>query len=206
MSAKQKAVNFDQLVEAVTKGKQYGEADLAVWGGVCAEKELTAFLSKWSLNEMPFRIWEYASRVEFKRDALPDNTILLERGRLFGEGGDLELRRDGANFRWRFIGKPGAQPPSGHQPVPDNFWTKNKAVTFHRCDKSALLWGERKEDQSRWFDDRVGRALLDYPEPAASAAWQRVRICYLMFSRAGRVEFVWLRGLAEWKEDRKSVV
>jgi hypothetical protein len=150
---------------------------------------------------MPFRIWEYASRIEFKRNTPPDEVNLLERGRLFGEGGDLELRRDGAVFRWGYIGKPGAQPPSGHQPAPDNFWTKNKAVTFHRCNEAALLWGERREEQSRWFDDRVARALLDYPEPAASAAWPRVRICYWTFSRAGRIEFVWLRDLVEWKEE-----
>ncbi len=202
MSAKQGAVNFDQLVEAVTKGKQYGEADLAIWGGICAEAELTAFLSKWGLSEMPFRIWEYASRIDFNRGMLPGDVNLLERGRLFGEGGDLELRRDGAIFRWRFIGKPGAQSPSGHQPEPDNFWAKNKVVTFHCCDENALLWGERKENQSRWFDDRVGRALLDYPEPAASAAWQRVRIRYWTFSRAGRIEFVWLRELADGKEEQ----
>lgn len=202
MSAKHKPVDFNQLVAEVTKGKQYGEADLAIWGGVCAEAELAAFLSKWSLNEMPFRIWEYASRIDFNRDTLPGAISLLERGRLFGDGGDLELRRDGANFRWRFIGKPTTQAPFGHQPAPDNFWTKNKAVTFHRCDDSALLWGERKEDQARWFDDRVGRASLDYPEPAATAAWQRVRIGYWTFSRAGRVEFVWLRELAEGKEEQ----
>ncbi|MEK6285815.1 MAG: CRISPR-associated protein Csx19 [Acidobacteriota bacterium] len=197
MSAKQKAVDFNQLVTEVTTGKQYGEADLAIWGGLCAETELAELLSKYSLNEMPFRIWEYASRIDFERDALPDEINLLERGRLFGDGGDLELRRDGANFRWRFIGKPTAQPPSSNQSAPDKFWTKTKVVTFHRCDESALLWGERKDGQTRWFDDRVGRASLDYPEPAATAAWQRVRICYWTFSRAGRVEFVWLRELAE---------
>jgi hypothetical protein len=202
MSAKQKAVDFKQLVTEVTTGKQFGEADLAVWGGLCGEAELLAFLSKWNLSEMPFRIWEYASRIDFKRGTLPTEINLLERGRLFGDGGDLELRRDGVNFRWRFIGKPGAQPPIGHQPMPDNFWTNNKVVTFHRCDENVLLWGERQENQSRWFDDRVGRALLNYPEPAATEAWTRVRICYWTFSRAGRIEFVWLRKLADGKEEQ----
>lgn len=188
-------MNLDQIVRDVREGKRYGRHDLAIWGGVCAEAELPAFLTAWDLGEMPFRIWEYASQIDFQRSTLPDSISLLERGRLFGEGGDLTLRHDGAGFCWHFIGPPEARPPADHKA--EDFWSSNHSLTFHRWDETALLWGERKDGAACWLDDRVGRANLNYPVPGE---WQRVQVGYWTFSHAGRTAFVWLRGLEEWKE------
>jgi hypothetical protein len=193
-----KAVNFDELVKQV-RGAQVGKDKLSIWGGECSEAQALDLVQHWpTLAQMPYRIWEYSSDIAFGRDTLPDNAQWLERGRLFGPVGDFTLLRDGNLFRWHFVGQAGTQPPTGNYGAQD-YWQieNNKGTTFHRYAEQALLWGERKEGQPRWFEDRVGAAQLEYPVPAD---WRRVQICYDAFSRNGRVEFVWLRGLEEWKE------
>ncbi len=191
-----KAVDFKMLVEQV-KQSQVGKETLSIWGGVCAESDLIEFLKQWNLTQMPYRIWEYASNIVFEKDTLPDNTVLLQRGRLFGPGGDLEVRRDGEKFVWRFVGPAGAQPPGGDYQT-DNYWDAHPDVVFFEEEASALLWGEWQEGDNRWKDDRVGAARLDYPD---ADGWRRVQVHYKTFSRAGRVEFVWYTSLSEWKED-----
>ncbi|MBW2065327.1 MAG: hypothetical protein JRJ03_10400 [Deltaproteobacteria bacterium] len=184
-------VDFEQLVREVRQPRA-GKADLAIWGGVRAENRLSEFLRQWDLSQMPYRIWEYVSEIVFERDTLPQNVALLERGRLFGPGGDLELRRDGGMFAWRFIGPAAVQPPAGDYSAQD-YWASHSQVMFHQRKETALLWG--KWNGEKWADDRVGAARLNYP---ATGEW--VQVHYQGFSRAGRLEFVWLTGLSEWKE------
>ena len=185
-------VDFNKMVHEVRQSR-CGQTDLSIWSGRCSENELRDFLQQWPLEQMPYRIWEYASEITFEMDTLPRNMALLERGRLFGEGGDLELRRDGAEFIWRFIGPAGVHPPIGWSA--ENFWSTNPNATFYRRKETALLWGKR--DGKHWHDNRVAAARLEYP---VFADWPRVQIEYWAFSRGGRVEFVWYTKLSEWKE------
>lgn len=194
MSKKQR-IDFRRVVEEVQRS-QVGQEELSIWGGRVSEADVCDFLKGWKrLGKMPYRIWEYVSEIVFERDSLPNKLALLERGRLFGEGGDLELRRDGQEFTWRFIGPAGVKPPSGDYSMQE-YWSNHDGISFYQRDEIALLWG--KWNGHRWRDDRVGAARLEYP---ASAGWQRVQIHYKTFSRAGRVEFVWYTCLSEWKED-----
>jgi hypothetical protein len=186
-----KPLDFANIVRDMTQSEKR-QGDLAIWGGRCAENDLKTFLQQWSLAQMDYRIWEYAGEIAFERDTLPPNVALLERGRLFGEGGDLDLRRDGATFAWRFVGPAGAQPPAGDYGAQD-YWDSHLQATFYQSKETALLWGENKNGE--WYDDRVGAAQLRYP-----ASGKRVKLDYKTFSRTGRVEFVWFTGLSEWKE------
>lgn len=188
-------VNFNDIVQMVTTQPLLGKEILSIWGGRCAEEDLLAFLQGWDLSNMPYRIWEYASEIVFEKGTLPKNAVLLQRGRLFGEDGDLELRRDGAEFAWRFIGKPEIRPPAGYDFDENNFWHRHSDVTFHQYKQTALLWGESQGD-GFWFDDRVAGAQLTYP----AVTGKRVQLHYKVFSRAGQVQFVWYTGLSEWKE------
>jgi len=185
-------IDFQRLVEEVCQ-PQVGGDHLTILGGVCCENDLPDFLQRWDLGGMPYRIWESVSEIVFEKDTLPQNVALLERGRLFGPGGDLELRRDGQTFIWRFIGPAGAQTPPEDEHT-RNYWEDHPQVTFHQREETALLWG--RWNGETWTDDRVGAARLNYPHPPA----ERVQIHYRTYSRAGRVEFVWLTGLSEWKE------
>ena len=190
---KRQQVNFAELVEQV-QAPLVGSDHLSIWGGTCSENVLLDFLERWSLKQMAYRIWEYTDQIAFA-EHLPDNTALLERGRLFGEGGDLGLRRDGDVFRWRFVGKPEVRPPDGYDTNEANFWTDHPDAAFHCYKETALLWGKR--DGDHWHDDRVAAADLRYP---VDGEQERVRIRYNVYSRAGQVAFVWFTGLSEWKE------
>jgi len=185
------AVNFQHLVDQVY-GQEVDSKALAIWGGTCPESKLSAFIQGWDLSTMPYCIWEHASEIVFQEGTLPAEAGLLERGRLFGPGGDLSLRRDGDVFRWHFVGRAGAKPPAGPYGTQD-FWqaTGNEDARFHQATETAQLWGERKEGFDLWFEDRVAGARLQYPTTHTG----RVQIRYATFSRAGRVEFVWLREL-----------
>ncbi len=161
------------------------------------------FLKGWELTHMPYRIWEYVSEISFAQDTLPTNETLLEHGRLFGEGGDLTLRRDGAEFRWHFVGEPEMKPPEGYGD--NNFWAveANKGVIFHKWCNEAMLWGEYKKELGRWHDNRVARAKLTYPISNGREG-ERVMINYYTFSQAGQVQFVWFRELDKWKKENEN--
>jgi len=188
----QQQVNFTELVEQVKK-PLWGREHLAIWGGTCSEDILLDFIQDWPLEQMPCRIWKYTNRIAFEEQP-PTNATLLERGRLFGVGGDLELRRDGNVFRWRFVGKLGIRLPKGYDTDEANFWTDNQEAAFHCYEETALLWGKRSSEG--WYDDRVAAADLRYPVDGEP---ERVQVHYKTFSRAGCIEFVWFTGLSEWK-------
>ncbi|RMD65494.1 hypothetical protein D6833_02870 [Candidatus Parcubacteria bacterium] len=187
----QNPVDFAKIVEQV-KQSQVGKESLSIWGGRCAENDLLTFLEGWqNLAQMPYRIWEYASDIVFQKGTLPENAILLQRGRLFGEGGDLEVRRDGQEFAWRFVGPAGTKPPNEEEYQAQNY----PDAIFFEEKTSALLWGTRQDGDKHWKDNRVGAADLQYPEDG-----KRLQLHYKTYSRAGRVQFVWYTGLSEWKE------
>ncbi|MDA8336099.1 MAG: hypothetical protein M0Z41_14140 [Peptococcaceae bacterium] len=184
-------VDFERLIDEVRQPR-YGRADLTILGGRCAERNLLYFLGQWpTLPEMPFRVWEYVSEIVFERDNSPQNIALLERGRLFGPGGDLAARREGTAFNWHFIGPSGAKAPDDHGGR--DYWQLHPDATLFRREETALLWGRR--ENGHWADDRVGAAVLQYPFEG-----YRLQLHFTTFSCAGKAEFVWYTGLSEWKE------
>lgn len=195
-----KQVKFEKLLEQVRQ-PLVGKGQLSIFGGVCSEDQLLDFVKGWPLAQMPYRILEYADRIQFERGELKlpsrEDIALLERGRMFGEGGDLELRRDGNLFRWRFVGKGGITPPKGYDAR--NFWDTHQDAAFHCYTETALLWGER--DSDRWYDDRVAWADLRYP---VNGEPERVQVEYKAYSRAGQVEFVWLTELSGWEKEEDN--
>ena len=164
-------------------------------GGRCSESNLEGLLEEWNLAEMPFRVWEYCSEIVFEKSTIPRNFALLERGRVFGEGGDLMLRRNGIDFEWRFIGSAGiAEPNADYEP--QNYWKTKINVTFHKKEETSLLWGKWNGDQ--WIEDRVGAAKLDYPVKNLEKE-KRLQLNYKTFTHDGIVAFVWFTGLSEWE-------
>lgn len=183
-------VDFAELVAEVEQSP-LGRNELTIMGGQCAESELPKIIEHWDSAKMPFRIWEYSSEIIFERDTPPKNLTLLERGRIFGEGGDLMLRRNGTGFSWRFIGPAGIQKPAGNYSIND-YWESNQSSAFHQDKKTALLWGEWNGEQ--WVENRVGAAKLNYPIDG-----NRIQLHYKTFTYAGFVEFVWFTSLSGWE-------
>lgn len=188
-------VNFKELVEKVLETK-IGRDTLTILAGLCQEKELLGFLQQWK-TKFPFRIWEYASEVVFEKNetrAVDINAALLERCRLFGDGGDLSMRREGSSFIWLFLGPVGTQAPKGNYDM-QSYWSENnrhKVEKFHCYPEKTLLWGEW--NGKRWHESRVAGANLIYP-----LAGKRVQLEYLVYSHAGQVNFVRYTGLSEWR-------
>ena len=187
-------VNFQKLVDEACQ-PQVGQGDLTILGGQCAESQLLKFLEQWDIVSMPFRVWEYVSEVVFEKDTPGDklgNIALLERGRIFGKGGDMMLCRKGISFDWRLIGPPGTQPPHGDYGT-QTYWKNHPEATFHQYEEKSLLWG--KWNGRQWSEGRVAAAKLNYP-----AAGERLQLHYKVYSQGGQVQFVWYTGLSEWKE------
>jgi hypothetical protein len=206
------AFNFKAAVqELVGPNSEVGKEEIAIWGGELKavdgktlEQVLAQFLDAWDLpnRRMRYCIWEYTHRIEFNTHTLPGEAEhhLLERGRVFGEGGDLSLRRDGQRFLWHFVGDGKNAKPNGVE-ISD-FWNDSSELKANHdfklrpYDQTAMLWGEYRDDLGRWQDDRVGWAKLSYPVSGAEAKkkGKRLRLYYTVFTNAGHVAFVW------WKE------
>ena len=169
------------------------QANLSIWGGQVAEADLPAFLAHWGEaleQQMAWRFYEYVSefaviKATAKEPALPVSVAYLERGRLFGTGGDLDLRRDGDLFRWRFVGEKAAWTPDLSVYGTD-YWVENAGMTLREVETKTLQW--------RQNEDRVGGDWLDY---AGIATNQHSKI-YLKqkhYLHNGNIEFVWFTNL-----------
>jgi hypothetical protein len=183
----------------------FGKEDLTIVGGMIAEKDVLAWLAKWSLSQMPWQLWETTDELDLKHDsALPTLTalelIMLERVRFFGEGGDLTVRRDDEQFRWYFVGPKGVIVPDGALSQ-DNFWHDNPQKKLTRFKGQVILWGvwDSESDKKRWVENRVGFAKLAYPEPLHGQ--RHVYAHYGEFLDAGQVAFVWMYKLGPQEHD-----
>jgi|GEM_PF-620370 hypothetical protein len=203
-------VDFEKLIALVQTPANYvGAEKLAIWGGECAADQLLAQLHTWQMPNaaMPFCFWETIRAARFEKQTLPSDPADLERGRMFGAGGDLTLRRADDVFLWYFIGELDTARAAGFQTPSKNFFAPEAEpnARFLREESSALLWGDRKPNQARWFEDRVARAELVYPTdvPDAQKTW-RMRLHYTTYSRAGQIEFVWYTKLEAEKVKEAS--
>lgn len=192
-----KTLDFDELVAQVADSTQYDSSQsLTIVGGTCPAGNVLTFLSAWGLPKgtMPYCLWEEVSRIVLEEKTLPPEPALLERGRVFGPGGDLSLRRDGDAFRWWFIGPAGVTAPTAYGQVHD-FWAdkRHQGVILHRHEETALLWGVWEAGHAAWHEDRVAGARLHYP--GLSGQPERVQVRYRSFTTAGQVMFVWFREL-----------
>jgi len=166
--------------------------DLAIVGGTIDEARALAWLSQWDLEYLPWRLWEEVSALRLeKNSSLPGDLALIERGQVFGEGGDLTLRRDGEIFRWHFIGPATAKIQTTADAL--DFWNEHPNTVLHRVEQQAILWGVWRPELGRWHDNRVGWANLQYP--AELNGKPHVYIHFDEYLESGRVAFVWLRDL-----------
>lgn len=155
---------IDEAFKIAREAPEVGQSELAIWGGTFAEDKLNDFLEAWrhQLHEkLLWRMYEYASRFEVLRvsatdPALPTSNFDFERARFFGADGDLELRRDGSNFHWHFIGVAnGGWPSLSPDFNAQNFWaeqTGGLAVVFREIKQRYFQW--RKSDERvtpDWF-------------------------------------------------------
>jgi len=174
------------------------KGDLTIVGGDVREEEIAQFLQQAPLSEMKWCSWEWDHRIILgEYTGTPGEIEYLERGRIFGKGGDLSVRRDGERFLWNYIGPSGVPWEESGYTLYD-FWLENRDVHLQRWGKkNALLWGVLKENGAR-IESRVGFNKLEYPPEFAGS--RRVVIEYYEYLYEGRNAFVWWYGL-EGRDD-----
>ncbi len=186
-------LSLRNVVDKVKNAEQLGQGELSILGGRCPTS-LREFFESWNLDSMPYRIWEHASEITIAKDAPLTRDELLMRGRLFGEGGDLEVLRTEGGYGWRFVGPAGVFPlEAGFQTK--NYWEEHPGYSFRCYEKTSLLWGQY--DGRRWYDSRVAGASLQYPGKG-----DRLSLRYKAFSRGGLVQFVWYVSIETWEGER----
>ncbi len=194
MSKKREAIDFMEMVRQMKEDDKLSAEDWpTIRGDECAAGDLLEWLKKLDLSGMKFRIWEFTDRCTIGTDAPPQQVERLERARLFGESGDLDIRRDGQRFLWRYVGAAENAPACEEME-----WPGSDVNPVYRRERTALLWGTRERQQTQWFDDRVSGASLTYfpnPTPLDEGVEERVQVQFREYTQAGRVLAVWLRGL-----------
>lgn len=189
-------INFAQMAAGLQAAEVAG-GGITIRAGRCPEGAVPALLGAWrGVAALPFGLWEEFGAVRLDRDALPPTVFSLLRACLFGPGGDLDLRRTGGEFRWRFVG-PGAAPLPPAAYAGTDFWqeAEHANVTFLQSSAAYLLWG-KAQGGGLWAEDRVAAAHLRYP---VDPTWDRVVVNTRLFSRGGQVEFVWHEELEAYR-------
>jgi hypothetical protein len=178
-----------------------GADELCIWGGACDEDDLKSLINVWQAHYptgMPWRFYEYVSTFSVNKaspelPAYPHSYANLERARLFGPTGDLDARRDGKRFLWRFIGSRGANSQEEEAlkvlTALDgrSFWEEYPDKTFREIETHTLQW--RAQEQ------QVKGDWLNYAGLNAA----RVRLNQKQYLDAGHIAFVWFTGLEEDK-------
>lgn len=160
--------------------------NIEIWGGKIAEKHLTSFINLWDISTMPFIILETLEDIRITRssDCLKIDPYMVDRLRIFGKDGDLDIRRDSNIFFWRYIGE--SNLPEGIEGK--SFWEENPDRKFFTGDEEyALLWGKYDSRRRLWFERRVASANLSYPIENNP---KRVRVQYRTLSENGILAFV----------------
>ncbi len=131
-------------------------ASLHIMGGKFEDTCLSTFCDAWDKVSDGWFEWvmvEEVHQFEVKKEgklgtAVPTTPFYLERLRLFGPKGDLELRRDGETFHWHFMGDVANQ------------WLD--LTTFEVKTHPAFVLPEVEERYYQWrkTDERVGGAWL----------------------------------------------
>lgn len=184
------SIDFKKLIDKMQKARVADADRPTVLGGQFAADRLAEFLNAWQgrLDQMRLRLWEHISHVEFA-DA-PNEPEFLQRAEVFGEGGHLYLRRDGAGWLWHYVGK-AVELPLQEFGVADS-WATHPDCKLRRYAESVILWSEGKESDNLWFDGRVAAAQLNYPVDPGD----RVYLHFWRYTEDGQTAFVWYRKLS----------
>lgn len=202
MSGKRQAVNFKKLIDQMEDDKLSAGEWPRIVGGSCTEAELVNWLGNLDLSDLIVRIWEFTDRCTIGDDGPPGTAEKLERARLFGEGGDLDIRRNGNRFLWHYVGE------ADHAPEGETLTYPGTTESPVYCrERKSLLWGTREKEKEQWFDDRVSGAELTYftETPALPGnVEERVKVKFREYTQAGRRLVVWLLKLEGHQEAKNG--
>jgi hypothetical protein len=199
-----RSVDLTTLVEEMVGAQPIGPDRLAAHGGEFEASRLAEFVASWSFPRarMPWALWHWTDDIRIEHGAAPPGDLdYLERGRLFGDEADLELRRDDDRVLWRLVGEPALQVPAAFASL--DYWNGREQQQFRLRERTMLLWGAERRDRGGnptglWQEDRVGWARLAYPP--LLTGHRRLRVRYREYLLGDNVELVWLLRLEPYAE------
>lgn len=176
---------FNELGE---QAKDVGADDLVIRGGEFAGNRLAEFIQAWEAANLDGALtWAmveevsrfYVLRLNRPGEAIPDDPYLLERCRLFGPTGDLDIRRERDRFLWRFIGDSLESWPALEEFEFQDFWRgREPKPVFRAVEREYMQW--RPED---------GRASNQW-RGETSLAGKDTRLKQIHYLDSGRIAFV----------------
>lgn len=182
--------DFDKLVDEVMSIETIDKNKIQIWGGKIKVNEIRNLIDEIKALDMPFAIIECVHEINFikTKDIKIENTNLLERIRLFGPEGDLDIRRINNNlFTWRFIGLPKNKKIFEEKYNGISFWEKNPETQLFYKEDKARLWGTQLQKNNQWYDPSVAKAKLKYPIDDAS---KEVFLEYAVLIENGNPAFI----------------
>lgn len=180
---------FDMVLNAPV----ISAGQLHILGGQMTEGQLNAFLQVWQGKSTSDFAWAMIETVD-KFDVCKinstlgefiDDVTLLERIRLFGETGDLDVRRNGMQFHWRFIGNKTAVLPNLTSFSAVDFWQAAPHTTLREVTRSYYQWREQ--------DKRVNAQWAATIGLSSAGMWLKQK----QYLENGRVAFVRYVGFEE---------
>jgi hypothetical protein len=165
----------DTTLTDLLRGNLLGPTDLAFVSGSMKEDESAfADLLDWLAKRGKGPWWrclEWTDRVRLEEGdpCVPEAAGMLVWGRWFGAAGDLELWREGEDFRWRFVGEPFTDGVSGPPGQDGNYFAEGGAGRLLRAgpgDVQHILW-EHAEARIATADEVTRAFLKGKPRQAA---------------------------------------
>lgn len=182
-----------ERIEKLLSKEKVNKENIGIWGGNIKDIELVDFLKCWDFSNMGFAIIETINDIKIMRGinyTLIDDSKNIERVRIFGKDGDLDIRTNNNEFLWRYVGSKYKELPSGL--VGSNFFDYYPEQEFFIEEKSAFLWGKYDDKSNKRHDNRVGHAFatgrIDYPVEGNP---KFVKLIIKTLSDMGVVSFSW---------------
>lgn len=164
-----------EAFEQMRNAREIRPRDLIIVGGVLSADKLPEFLGHFSTHmqtDMPWSMIEtvHAFKVRERADLTKlldaKQVFLLERARIFGEAGDLDIRRDGEEFRWRFLGETiPADKKFAETFSSEDFWDAYPDIRFYSIQECHMQWqpGDGRVSTG-WFESASLNASATYLE------------------------------------------
>jgi hypothetical protein len=166
------------------------------WVDAAQVDALVAWLQK--AGEGPwwsFREWTDRMRLTEGVAGIGDDVVRLVWGRWFGDAGDLEVRRDGGRFRWRWVGDAEIRPPEDVAKRDVDFFSASTRTVLRPAEDTALLW-DRADGRVATADTKTTLSLL--PDKS------RLRLRYTAYYDRGVVAAVRYRAIEPVPGGRKG--
>ena len=163
-----------------------------VYTGTVSLKELTELLSSLPEKSKEFKLLENVVNITFEKYSSEANLDIWEKGRVFGETGEVKWRKIDEEYHAVYLGKSPLEGILEKQNFNDELEEPEEPEERER---SYFLWGAKTKDKSdEWMELRIPR-LLNYPVKGEK---DRVKLKVVEYiNKSGKILHYRYKGLEE---------